>query len=450
VNGAKAISRSSSCQSVHANHIVFADLPPEEQDRLMQFLVVNDVGFRRDAESNGSPLFHASVDAEVGASDRCVLFYGRDEAQSEGETSTRMTGARAGRTRTLAKPQPTPGKPLVMKKFTFYQLVDKIYRARFRSGVALLRHNAETCRSRRAKDLGDVEFRKFVVDFVRKHYGERFLAEASVEAMMRTMHAQRQIDIGAEIFARFFEGEYDTEDLYFFLYAKTLAEKHLDIDVRQFKQVERHHRPLPAPEFKTGWLDDVQCRSVINTMMFGHFADLQTKLLETVAAAKKDGFKSLLTDTTLEQVEALKKSQEAKEIGKRLLQAARSIAVGGFVTGLRLGSNMKENWAKPFWTWLRIHDGHDIGHRNVHKVDLTLVAFERAVAEFVESGFKTVTINFDEEPEELPQKVEVNRFLALLVEECHSYRHSVPHEDVAHESGDAAEFPTEDPITDRP
>lgn len=114
------------------------------------------------------------------------------------------------------------------KKLNIYQLkynIEEIYSIRFIKDTNTLRNQM----SKNTKQVNDIEmkdpFPTFVVEFLTNKYIKKPMIDQHSLDLLLSLDYYKKNDKEIEIFSKFLNEEYDTEDLIFFLFVRSCIEK---------------------------------------------------------------------------------------------------------------------------------------------------------------------------------------------------------------------------------
>ena len=105
----------------------------------------------------------------------------------------------------------------------------------------VMRHAEEIYDARYARDTAELRgegggeaapFPSFVVEFFSKRYGLRSLIDSTAWDLLASVAALRGSSAEVELFSRFLAQELDADDLLFFLYVRSVAQKELGVSLR--------------------------------------------------------------------------------------------------------------------------------------------------------------------------------------------------------------------------
>lgn len=207
---------------------------------------------------------------------------GRAGSVADGSSSAAADGmdySVYGRFTALIAPRETV-KPKARPLSWLMRLIEEIYDQRYAKDTADLRGEAEAGGaedgSGGAGGAASTPFPQFVVDFFSKRYGLRSLIDQTCWDLLYNLALARREHLEAETFARFLESYYDADDLLFYLYVRSVAQKELNVSFRtRWSELGRAgadggvpNSGAPAPLF----LSVREC-AVVSRVVFGSEAD---------------------------------------------------------------------------------------------------------------------------------------------------------------------------------
>lgn len=232
--------------------VTFSDLPEEEKDAFIKFFAAQKVQFFRDADG--------SYVANVRLYDPNVIdmgLYQRSKQTAGGKEDSRKPegGARGGNSSasassssaagsssaafstygmyskftSLIAPKETGIKPKTRPLVWLMRLIEELFDARYAKDTADLK---EETGEEGAAPPASVPFPTFVVDFFTKRYGLKSLIDQNCWDLLATTHAARSTLLEAEVFGRFLEGYYDSDDLLFYLYVRSIVQKETGVSFK--------------------------------------------------------------------------------------------------------------------------------------------------------------------------------------------------------------------------
>ena len=176
----------------------------------------------------------------------------------------------AGATSTAAESYPLPPEFAGFRHFTSSIGSMDTVKPKARPVAWLMRHVEEMYDARYAKDTADLRggdggatgdeeapggspFPAFVVDFFSKRYGLRSLIDTACWDLLFSVAAARRDNLEVEVFARFLSEAYDPDDLLFFLYVRSVAQKELGVSFRsRWTELGRSGAAAGAPSSGAG------------------------------------------------------------------------------------------------------------------------------------------------------------------------------------------------------
>eukprot|EP00750_Incisomonas_marina_P028500 INCI6743.1.p1 GENE.INCI6743.1~~INCI6743.1.p1 ORF type:complete len:531 (-),score=111.93 INCI6743.1:1330-2811(-) len=238
--------------------VVFSRLSSKEKEKFMRFLVRNRVAFSKTGDE-----FVASIrlvpkkvdvppnlhdDSSLADEGPPPLDNSRFEESLFGKRAARPPTDQARIVRAMAKNDNFDFDFADYPKFTallsrdgskqprirplpwLLRIIEDVYEARF--AFDKKRIGSDATGTGGGDGLSDddrlsIVFPVFVIDFFSRKYGVRGLVDQNALDLLQSVHQFRESFLEVEVFARFLETFYGPEDLLFFLYLRSILEKHL-------------------------------------------------------------------------------------------------------------------------------------------------------------------------------------------------------------------------------
>ena len=233
--------------------VVFSRLSASEKQRFMQFLVRNRVAFSKNGDEFVASIrmIPKKLSVPPNLHDDSSILEDPD-APPNSKYEEALFGKRAARPpqdqariiRAMAKNSNFDFDFADYPKFTallsrdgsqqprirplpwLLRIIEDIYESRFTFDKQRIASDSDDA-GINDDDRLSIVFPVFVIDFFSRKYGVRRLVDQNALDLLQSVHQFRESFLEVEVFARFLETFYGPEDLLFFLYLRSILEKHL-------------------------------------------------------------------------------------------------------------------------------------------------------------------------------------------------------------------------------
>lgn len=222
--------------------VTLSELPEHERSALIRFLAEQKVQAFKDIDGS----FVANIRLyDPNVIDMSAYQRGKQGKETKGKGRGK-DAAEGGEPRVGGGRDNSPFDYSSYGKFTSLVSGRETVKPKSRPLAWVMRLVEELYDSKYAKDTADLpmasdgdvpessssSFPTFVVDFFTKRYGLRSLIDQNCWDLLYNVHVHRNDRLEVEMFARFLEQQFDSDDLLFFLYVRSVVQKEMGVSFR--------------------------------------------------------------------------------------------------------------------------------------------------------------------------------------------------------------------------